>query len=151
MDQKYTENAIRELELFMLDYPYSKYNDEAKKYILELKTKLANKLLKSAYIYRKVGAHDSALMYIDRLLERYYDTEVVKEALKNLDTFNLEVAKFRVEHGMSPDLRQLYVGMGKLNTKLTELEIDALGIEGLDETICSTFRAMRLREGEADA
>lgn len=81
LDQKYTENAIRELELFMLDYPYSKYNDEAKKYILELKTKLANKLLKSAYIYRKVGAHDSALMYIDLLLERYYDTEVVKEAL----------------------------------------------------------------------
>ena len=81
LDQKFTENAIRELELFMVDYPYSEYNEDAKKYILELKTKLAKKLLKSAYIYRKLGAHDSALMYIDLLLERYYDTEVVKEAL----------------------------------------------------------------------
>lgn len=81
LDQKYTEKAIREFELFITDYPSSKLVSGAKKYIIELKTKLAEKLLENAYIYYKLDAFDSAMMYINLLLERYYDTNVVKNAL----------------------------------------------------------------------
>lgn len=73
-------------------------------------------------------------------------SEVVKEALKNLDTFNLEVAEFRVKYGMSPDLRRLYTQMGRLCNKLLELEIDVRNIEDLDNRICDVFKSVKMWE-----
>jgi hypothetical protein len=59
-------------------------------------------------------------------------TEMVKQAQKNLDEFNLEVAQFRVEHGMSTSLTYLYKEMGLLSRGLMALESQAEKVERLD-------------------
>ena len=81
VDQTYTLKAIREFEIFISDYRNSNMVPEAEKSILEMKTKLAKKLLANAYIYRRLEEYDSAILYINLLLERYYDTDVLNEAL----------------------------------------------------------------------
>jgi outer membrane protein assembly factor BamD len=81
LDQKYTDKALREYQLFLDDFPTSEYVEEANKKVMELRSKKAEKMLDNAYIYRKLEEYNAALKYIDMLLERYFDTEVVKQAL----------------------------------------------------------------------
>jgi len=54
--------------------------------------------------------------------------KAIKEAQKALDEFNLEVAKYRVNAGMSQGLVNLYASMGRLSNTLIEAECSAMGI-----------------------
>ena len=72
--------------------------------------------------------------------------EAVQQEKHNLDLFNLEVAKFRVEHGMSPYLIYLYVVMGQLSSKLGILEKDVAKVGEHWSFITDTFQAMKDKE-----
>ena len=49
--------------------------------------------------------------------------EKVAEARKELDSFNLAMAQYRVDVGMSPKLRLLYQRMGELDYALQQAEV----------------------------
>lgn len=53
--------------------------------------------------------------------------EAIKEAQRELDALNLEVAEYRVRHGMSQGLINLYAMMGGLGRSLQTLEVNARG------------------------
>lgn len=89
-------------------------------------------------------------------MNNYLDTEevvglreVLEQEMHNLDIFNLEVAKFRVEHGFSDSMMHLYGAMGRLCTKLQSLEAEVESIEGYWKSITTIFQVMRERR-EAD-
>lgn len=76
-------------------------------------------------------------------------TEVARE-LWELDQLNLEVAKFRAEHGISPTMIHLYGVMGRLCQKLLNLEKQVETIELLQQDVLDLFQMVG--EGEdADA
>ncbi|MBN2364585.1 MAG: outer membrane protein assembly factor BamD [Calditrichaeota bacterium] len=81
LDQEYTLKSLRQFQNFIEAYPDSEYRQKAEERILELRSKLARKQLLGANVYRKMGIYDSAIIYYNILLEKYYDTPTAEEAL----------------------------------------------------------------------
>jgi len=86
--------------------------------------------------------------FIDEMDEIYKDElrylilrRVIAQEKHNLDLFNLEVAKFRLEHGMSPQLIYLYVVMGELSRKLGIFEKEAAKLGKHWELITDNIQA----------
>ena len=79
-DQKDTYKALEEFQLFIEDYPNSKYEDEAAEKIELLRNKIALKKYDIAKLYIKSEKFDSARIYINQLLKEYYDTPHADDA-----------------------------------------------------------------------
>lgn len=71
LDQEYTEEAIDECRSVSLLYPGSPFASEAEALVRELTDKLARKVYLNAEYYYKRGAYDSAIVYLEHLLETY--------------------------------------------------------------------------------
>ncbi|MEK7729465.1 MAG: outer membrane protein assembly factor BamD [candidate division KSB1 bacterium] len=81
LDQKYTWSAIEELQRFMEDYPQSDLRDQVESYLAQVRNKLAKKDFDVADLYRKLAYYESALVYFDEVLARFYDTKYAEPAL----------------------------------------------------------------------
>lgn len=81
LDQKYTWSAIEEFQRFMEDYPTSALRPEVESYLDQVRNKLAKKDFDVADLYRKLAYHESALVYFDEVLARFYDTKYAEPAL----------------------------------------------------------------------
>jgi outer membrane protein assembly factor BamD len=81
LDQEYTLKALRQFQNFIEAYPESSYREKAEKQLYTLRSKLARKQLMGANVYRKMGIYDSAIIYYNILLEKYYDTPAAEKAL----------------------------------------------------------------------
>jgi outer membrane protein assembly factor BamD len=71
LDQEYTEEAIDQCRAVALLYPGSPYASEAALRVKELTDKLARKHYLNAVYYIKRRAYDSAIVYLEYLLETY--------------------------------------------------------------------------------
>ena len=74
-DQTHTYDALESFQLFIEDYPNSKFEEEAMDKIEFLRNKLALKQYETAKLYIKAEKYDSAKQYLDELFKKYYDTE----------------------------------------------------------------------------
>ncbi|MAV64441.1 MAG: hypothetical protein CMG00_04535 [Candidatus Marinimicrobia bacterium] len=79
-DQTETYNALESFQLFIEDYPGSKFNSEAMDKIKNLRTKLALKDYEVAKLYIKSEQYDSARQYLNELLQKYYDIKYSDDA-----------------------------------------------------------------------
>ena len=75
-----TDKALRYLYDFVDIYPESKYIDDAQKKIMEMREKLARKLLASASLYDTLREYESAIFYYDSILDEYSDTRLYAAA-----------------------------------------------------------------------
>ncbi|MFQ6676634.1 MAG: outer membrane protein assembly factor BamD [Fidelibacterota bacterium] len=86
-DQAYTLKAIEKFQEFIEDYPRSQYRKQSVESIRILRDKMARKLYESAVLYVKMEEYDSAVLYLEQLLESYYDTGFADRArLKMVET-----------------------------------------------------------------
>ena len=81
LDQEYTQEAIDECRSVVLLYPTSPFAAEANARIRELTDKLARKAYLNAQYYYKRKAYDSAIVYLEHLLEAYAGSAIEPEAL----------------------------------------------------------------------
>lgn len=81
LDQEYTDKAIKEFQSFLEEYPNHELEKNAESYIKKSRIKLSRKKMIAANTYRKMGIHDSAIIYFDIILEDYYDTPQAVDAL----------------------------------------------------------------------
>ena len=129
-DQSDTYNALEEFQLFIEEYPDSKYNIEATEKIQSLRNKLALKKYDIAKLYIKSRKFDSAKIYINDVLNEYYDTESADDArighiiillmndnkteannylTKNKNNFNLESKYLEAENIISNSDKKLKI------------------------------------------
>ncbi|MBO8130884.1 MAG: outer membrane protein assembly factor BamD [Candidatus Marinimicrobia bacterium] len=104
LDQEYTKKAIFAFQDFIDTYPESELCKEAEKYIHKLRNKLARKLYETGKFYIRFQEYNSALIYFDDLLEKYYDTDWADDAelgralcyikLKEFDKYKEILAKY---------------------------------------------------------
>jgi outer membrane protein assembly factor BamD len=82
LDQTYSYYALQEYQVFLRDFPSSltSLKDSAQRRITELRNKLALKMLNTAELYVKLEETKSAMVYLNRVLDNYYDTDVAPEA-----------------------------------------------------------------------
>lgn len=81
LDQEYTHKALRQFQNFIEAYPEGEFRDKAEKQIFKLRSKLAKKQLLGGNVYRKMGIYDSAIIYYNILLDKYYDTPAAEPAM----------------------------------------------------------------------
>ena len=108
LDQGYTVDALRYFQRFVEEYADHELKPEAEKMIDQLNIKLARKKMIAAETYRRMGVCESAVIYHDIILEKYYSTPQASEALywkgeclyklkrygESLSAFTLFVEKF---------------------------------------------------------
>jgi len=130
LDQSELLEAIRIMEDFVIDYPDSRLIPEANKALNEAHTRLAQKVFKSGMVYVHIRAFESALIYFQKVLDEYSDTEYAPLALlemgkvqfkmqklaKAAATFNTFLAQYP-EHKRVKEARQQ---LDKVEKKLAE-------------------------------
>ncbi len=80
LDRDMTDKALRYLYDFMEIYPESSHAEEAQIRILEMREKLAHKLLASAKLYDTLREYESAIFYYDSIINEYGDTALYASA-----------------------------------------------------------------------
>lgn len=93
-DQEYTFKAIEAFSDFIMTYPTDTLAQVAKKYLTELKNKLAYRNYFIALLYYKMRSYRSSLIYLDEVIENFPGSDYIEDAywlkansLKNLGRF----------------------------------------------------------------
>jgi len=81
LDQTSTKDAIASLQLFVNEYPKSKYVEDCNKYIDELRAKLEEKSFQIGMLYFKTEEYKAAITAFNSTLKEYPDTKYKEEAL----------------------------------------------------------------------
>jgi outer membrane protein assembly factor BamD len=84
LDQEFTEQAINECSAVALLYPGSQYAELAIQRVEELTNKIARKYYLNGVYYFRRKAYDSAIVYLEYMLETYRGSRVEPEALLKL-------------------------------------------------------------------
>ncbi len=94
LDQEYNIKAISVFQEFLEDFYSSDLVPQVEKMLLESQTKLAKKLYSSAELYRKMSAYEAAILYYNKVLERYYDTIYAPKAQYWIGECNLKIKNY---------------------------------------------------------
>lgn len=81
LDQKYTYEALKAAKTFMDFFPSSDLFSEVQTIYDKISHKLAKKMLRNVRTYVSLAEWQSALIYIDLFLERFYDSEYRADVL----------------------------------------------------------------------
>lgn len=81
LDQTSTQRAIDALQTAIEYYPSHPRAQEAERKILELYGKLAEKEYTTGVLYTKMENDRSAMIYFDNVIDKYYNTEYVDDAM----------------------------------------------------------------------
>jgi outer membrane protein assembly factor BamD len=80
LDQEATHNAIRELGIFLEEYPNSEYISGAQATLLAARTKLAQKDYLNGKLYHNMGQYEAAILYLEEVIRDYSDTKWAADA-----------------------------------------------------------------------
>jgi len=80
LDQEATHNAIRELNIFLEEYPGSEYIPVARATLLAARTKLAEKDYLNGKLYYNMDQYDAAIIYLEEVIRDYTDTKWAADA-----------------------------------------------------------------------
>ena len=78
-DQTYTEKALERYQEFLDDFPTSEYSQTVTASMSDLRNKLAMKLYETGILYLKMDEFEPARMSFNRVLDQYYDTDIVEK------------------------------------------------------------------------
>jgi len=98
LDQFVTTLAIDEVNLFIQQYPYSKYIEECNEILDEMREKLAKKEMEIVKMYYDIGYHDAAQIMARNFLKSYSYSKYAPEALYILIKNSYDFALKSVEN-----------------------------------------------------
>lgn len=115
LDQESSLKALQSFQEFIESYPNSKWYPEAENKITEIRNKLARKAYESGRLYRKMEEWKPAILYLDKMLDEFYDTEWVMPAklekaycfikLRQFDQYFTTVAEIKKKKN-SPEIQK---------------------------------------------
>ena len=86
LDQTYALHALNEYQIFMREYATAPQTlkDTVQMRMKEIRDKLAHKVLLAAELYVKTEEYKSAVIYFERVLDQFYDSQYAPEAALRL-------------------------------------------------------------------
>jgi len=97
LDQFVTVMAIEEVNLFIQQYPYSKYIEECNEILDGLRDRLAKKELEMVRMYYQTGHYEAAQIMARNFLKTYASSKFAPEVLSVLVQNNFEFARKSIE------------------------------------------------------
>ena len=80
LGQENTQKAVDQFTNFLDEYPESDRREEAAELLIKARGKLAEKTYKNGYLYYRLGHYESALLYLEKVLNDFHDTGWVPDA-----------------------------------------------------------------------
>ena len=111
LDQKETNTAIEKLQIFMNNYPKSKYTDECNQLINELQNKIEKKEFEVAKQYYTIYDYRAAIKSLDNFIVEFVGSKFREEALYFKFLASYEIAINSIEskkYERLTDLKQLH-------------------------------------------
>jgi outer membrane protein assembly factor BamD len=84
LDQEYTRAAIDHCQSLIAYYPTSEFAERAQQIVVELRDKLAKKMLENAQFYYQRNAVDPAILYLEDVVREYPESSSAPKALLRL-------------------------------------------------------------------
>jgi len=103
--QESTLKSLQSLQDFLDAFPDSKYRGDVEEKIQGIRNKLARKIYESGCLYRKLEEWDSAIIYLDNLLEMYYDTKWALDTKLEKAHCLIKLRKFNEYHALIAEIR----------------------------------------------
>ena len=94
LDQEDLKKAITAMEDFIVENPDSPLIEDARRVILEARTRMARKDYESAYLYFKLEDFKAAEIYFQLVIDDYTDTEYGARALFNMAEISYKQKKY---------------------------------------------------------
>jgi len=94
LDQSDLDQAIRQFEDFLIDFPESEVVPDAQKYLLIARTRLAKKYYHSGVVYTRMGATEAARKYYQKVIDDFTDTEFAPLAAFSCAEMDMKKHKF---------------------------------------------------------
>jgi outer membrane protein assembly factor BamD len=107
LDQKETLTGIEKIQIFMNNYPQSKYTDECNQLINELQTKIEKKEFEVAKQYYTIYDYRAAIISLDNFVAEFVGTKFREEALYYKFLASFEIAINSVESKKLERLNEL--------------------------------------------
>lgn len=123
-DQIYTEKALERYREFLDDFPNSEHSQTATESMSDLRNKLAKKLYETGILYLKMDEYEPARMSFNRVLDQYYDTDIIERV-------HFGVIQSYVKDNKLDQAKEYWLGKGHRDIVTEELisEIDQLFAE----------------------
>lgn len=84
LDQEYTHSALIHCQSVAENFPGTPEAEQAAKYVVEMREKLAEKLFNTGIFYVKRRAYDAAVVYLRSVVVQFPNTTSAPKALKQL-------------------------------------------------------------------
>ncbi len=94
LDQTELEQAIIQLEDFLIDFPESELVPDAKKYLNAALTRMAHKYYDAGLVYERIGAPKAARIYFQKVIDDYTDTEYAADATYHYALMELRLKNY---------------------------------------------------------
>jgi outer membrane protein assembly factor BamD len=98
LDQLVTNMAIDEINLFIQQYPYSKYIEECNEILDEMREKLAKKDMELVRMYFDIGYYEATQITAQNFLKTYSSSKYAPEVLYLLIKNNYDFARKSVDN-----------------------------------------------------
>ena len=81
LDQEYTYSAIEAFQIFLMRHPDSKFAEDARKFMGEMKDKLVDKSYLTARLYYNLGQYKASIIALNNSLDDYPETKYREELM----------------------------------------------------------------------
>jgi len=124
LDQSELETAIRQFEDFIIDFPESEAVEDARKYLLVARTRLARKYYDAGVVYSRIRAYEAAQIYYQKVIDDFTDTEFAAPAAFEHALAEFKMRRYDQARQRFKDFQSLFADHEKAK-KARELEIEA--------------------------
>jgi outer membrane protein assembly factor BamD (BamD/ComL family) len=124
LDQSELETAIQQFEDFIIDFPESEVVEDARKYLLVARTRLAHKYYDGGVVYMRIGAYEAAQIYFQKVIDDFTDTEYAAPATFEHALAGFKQGEYEQARRRFKQFQSLFPSHEKLK-KAREMEIEA--------------------------
>lgn len=124
LDQTELQKAIKLFEDFIIDFPESQLVDDARKYLLVARTRLARKFYESGIVYVRKRAYEAAKIYFQKVIDDYTDTEYAAKASYQYAEMEFKLGRFEQARKKFEDFKVVFPNH-ELVEKATQRAIEA--------------------------
>ncbi len=108
LDQTELQNAIKQFEDFLIDFPESQLREDASAYLLTARTRMAKKSYENGVVYNRVRAFEAAKIYFQKVIDDYTDTEFAPKASFQYAEIEFKLGRFDQARRKFEDFRTVF-------------------------------------------